>query len=243
MAKREYRPTLGKTIQKIRKGKPHQLPVVFHRGQEFDGIIFRWVRDLEVALDAIDRALTIRERIPDHEWLTDNDSYVALCKWVETSLDRIQQFDLESGETLSRVIEQPWTDLRITRNDMVHAFQQNSPADVKGLVDDILPQLKRIIELLSISPKTVRNGQPTAIPVFSLDHLKGTLTPTTIEEGTNIGRVGTAYIYVSYDPYYRPHIALSGYEENGAQWTAMLYNEKETVHLEYIPQDRGPRLL
>lgn len=155
MARSEYRPDLRKTIRNVRKGKRHQLPVVFHRGQEFDGIIYRWVRDLEVALDSTERALAIGERISDDEWLTDNDSYVALCKWIETSLDRIQQFDAESGKTFSQVIALPWTDLRITRNDMVHAFQQNSPTDAKVLGNDHLPQLKGLIELLSICPKTV----------------------------------------------------------------------------------------
>ena len=150
MARSEYRPDLRETIRNVRKGKPHQFPVVFHRGQEFDGIIYRWVRDLEVALDSIDRASTIRERISDDEWLTDNDSYVTLCKWIETSLDRTQQFDAESGKTLSQVIALPWADLRITRNDMVHAFQQNTPTDAKGLANDSLPQLKQLIELLSI---------------------------------------------------------------------------------------------
>ena len=242
-ARREFRPDLRKTIRDIHKGKPHQLPAIFHRGQEFDGIIYRWVNDLEVALDSIDRALTTKGRIPDNEWSTNNDSYVALCKWVETSLDRIQQFDLESGRTFSQIIAMPWTDLRTTRNDIVHAFQRNSPEAVKDLVSDTLPQLKRLIQLLSISPKTVQSGQPTAIPVFSLDHLKETLIPLNVEPGATVGRVGTAYLYVCYDPYYRPHIALSGYQEDGTQWTAMLYNEKEPVHLEYIPQDRGPRPL
>lgn len=243
MARSEYRPDLRKTIRDIRKGKPHQLPIVFHRGQEFDGIIYRWERDLEVALDSIDRALAIRERISDDEWVTNNDSYVALCKWTETSLDRIQQFDAESSKTLSQIIALPWTDLRITRNDMVHAFQQNTPTDAKSLVNNCLPQLKQLIELLSITPKTVQNGQPTKIPIYHLDHLKEDLTPVTIKSGAQIGCVGTAYIYVCYDPYYRPHTALSGYQEDGTQWTGMLYNEKETVDLVYVPQNRGYQLL
>ena len=243
MARSEYRPDLRKTIGNIRKGKPHKLPAVFHRGQEFDGIIYRWVRDLEVALDSIDRALAIKERISDDEWLTDNDSYVALCKWIETSLDRIQQFDAESSKTLSQVIALPWTDLRITRNDMVHAFQQNTPTDAKVLVNERLPQLKQLIELLSIVPKTVQNGHPTKIPVYSLDHLKENLTPVTVEPGAQVGCIGTAYIYVHYDPYYRPHIALSGYQEDGTQWTAMLYNEKETVNSTYVPRNRGYPIL
>ena len=191
MARSEYRPDLRETIRNVRKGKPHQFPVVFHRGQEFDGIIYRWVRDLEVALDSIDRASTIRGRISDDEWLTDNDSYVALCKWIEASLDRIQQFDAESGKTLSQVIALPWADLRITRNDMVHAFQQNTPTDAKGLANDSLPQLKQLIELLSIAPKTVQSGQPMKIPAYSLDQLKEDLTPVTIESGAQIGCVGT----------------------------------------------------
>ena len=243
MARTEYRPDLRKTIQNIRKGKPHRLPAVFHRGQEFDGIIYRWVRDLEVALDSIDRALAIRERISDDEWLTDNDSYVALCKWTETSLDRVQQFDLESGKTFSQVIALPWMDMRITRNDMVHAFQQNNPTDAKGLVNDRLPQLKQLIELLSISPKTVQSGQPTIIPIYSSDHLKENLTPVTIEPGAQIGHIGTAYIYVCYDPYYRPHITLSGIKRMALNGQAMLYNEKETVGLKYVPQNRGYQLL
>ena len=243
MARSEYRPDLRETIRNVRKGRPHQFPVVFHRGQEFDGIIYRWVRDLEVALDSIDRASTIRERISDDEWLTDNDSYVALCKWIETSLDRIQQFDAESGKTLSQVIALPWADLRITRNDMVHAFQQNTPTDAKGLANDSLPQLKQLIELLSIAPKTVQSGQPMKIPAYSLDQLKEDLTPVTIESGAQIGCVGTAYTYVCYDPYYRPHITLSGYQEDGTQWAGMLYNEKETVDLVYVPQNRGYQLL
>ena len=243
MAKSEYRPDLRKTIRNIRKGKPHQLPVVFHRGQEFDGIIYRWVRDLEDSSDAIDRALAIRERISDDEWLTDNDSYVAMCKWIETSLDRIQQFDAESSKTLSQLIALSWTDLRITRNDMVHAFQQNTPTNTKGLVNDRLPQVKQLIELLSIAPKTIESGQPTKIPIYSLDHLKENLIPVTIEPGSQIGRIGTAYIYICYDPYYRPHTTLCGYQEDGTQWTGMLHNEKETVDFVYIPRNQGPQLL
>ena len=243
MAKREYRPDLRKTIQNVRKGIPHKLPLASHRGREYDGIIYRWVRDLEVALDSIERALSIRERIPEDGWTTDNDSYVALCKWVETSLDRIQQFDLESGKTLSQVIDLPWTDLRTSRNDMVHAFQQKTSTDAKDLVNGYLPQLKQLIELLSIAPKTVQSGQPTIIPIYHMDHLKEDLTPVTIEMGANVGRVGAAYIYVCYDPYYRPHIALSGHQENGTQWTGMLYNEREKVDLVYIPQNQGHRLL
>ena len=81
------------------------------------------------------------------------------------------------------------------------------------------------------------------IPAYSLDQLKEDLTPVTIESGAQIGCVGTAYIYVCYDPYYRPHITLSGYQEDGTQWAGMLYNEKETVDLVYVPQNRGYQLL
>ena len=72
---------------------------------------------------------------------------------------------------------------------MVHAFQQNTPTDAKGLANDSLPQLKQLIELLSIAPKTVQSGQPMKIPAYSLDQLKEDLTPVTIESGAQIGCV------------------------------------------------------
>ena len=239
MARQQRRPDLRDTLRKVRKGQPHKLPLAVHRGREFDGIIYRWVRDLEIAADAFRRSLDIRNRLSEDAWCVDNDSYVALCKWVETGLDRIQQFDAESRKTLSQVLALPWADLRIDRNDLAHSFQQDVPVEVKSLTDQHLPQLSRLIELFSVCPKPVKSGEPTVLPVYSLEHLRRNLAPLTVAEGAQIGRVGTAYIYVAYSEWYDPSVTLSGYQEDGVQWTATIHNEREAVDLTYIPTNRN----
>ena len=239
MTRQQLRPDLRETIRKVRKGQPHKLPLVVHRGAEFDRIVYYWVRDLELAADAFQRALDIRNGLSEDAWCVDNDSYVALCKWVETGLDRIQQFDLESHKTLSHVLALPWSDLRIDRNDIAHAFQQSMPEEVKSLVEQHLPQLNRLIELLSVCPKPIKSGQPTIIPVYSLESLRRNLTPVTVKEGANVGAVGSAYIYVAYDEWYYPHVTLSGYQEDGAYWTGMLHYEGERVESIFVPNNRS----
>ena len=214
-------------LERIRKGR--QLaprPLVYHRGATFDRIIFEWIRDIEKAQEALGKALELISRMKETDWEKDNLRYAATCKWIQSGLDSIQQWDIESGKSASLIASLPWKDLRVFRNNLSHAFQDMLPKEIKQVAEDNLPNLKLLLNLIYLSRQTIKRGDTQHIPVPNLDHLKKHLHPLTIEEGTHIGKVGTSLIYIGYDERYYPrHVHLSGYQEDGVVWTATPYND------------------
>ena len=129
----ERRPDQRKTyLNKIRKsGKTSTAPLVYYKGTSFDRIIFEWIRDLEKATDAIKKALEIASKMTEEDWSQDNNNYAATCKWIQTGLDSIQQWDSESGKSATAITSLPWKNLRAFRNNLTHAFQDTPPDEVK----------------------------------------------------------------------------------------------------------------
>ena len=240
MQRQQRRPDLRRTLEKVRKGQPHNKPLVSHKGAEWDAIIYTWNADLVLARNAFRGGREISERLHADAWAVDDDLYAALAKRVEDGLDRITQFDIES-KSLSAIFDLPWDDLRMTRNDIAHAFQRLSPIEVKAFVAEQLPQLTKLNEMTALCPRPLKSGEPTIIPIFDLEHLRQNLEPLTVKEGARIGRVGCAYIYIAYDEWYFPHVALSGYDDNGAQWTGQFHDARERVGMTFIPDSRTLR--
>ena len=203
-------------------------PLVHHRGTTFDRIIFEWVRDIEKAQEALGKALEIVSVMTERDWEKDNDRYAATCKWIQAGLDSIQQWDLESGESATFIATLPWKDLRVFRNNLTHAFQEMLPEEVKQVAEDTLPSLKLLLNLISLSKRPIKMGETQYISVPKIEYLRRELNPLTIGEGTQLGKVGTALIYIGYDDRYYPrYIHLSGYQEDGMVWTATPYNDQD----------------
>ena len=217
-------------LNKIRKsGKTSTAPLVYYKGTSFDRIIFEWIRDLEKATDAIKKALEIASKMTEEDWSQDNNHYAATCKWIQTGLDSIQQWDSESGKSATAITSLPWKNLRAFRNNLTHAFQDTPPDEVKQVADETLPTLKLLLNLINIRRQPLKRGETDYISVPGIEYLKRHLEPLTIREGTQLGHVGTALIYVGYDERYYPrYIHLTGYQEDGIIWTATPFNDQDT---------------
>ena len=225
----ERRPDLRRTyLEKVRhSGKPSPGPLVHHRGATFDRIIFEWVRDIEKAIEAIGKALAITSVMTERDWNKDNHEYAATCKWIQSGLDSFQQWNLESGDSATTIVNLPWKNLRVFRNNLTHSFQDTPPEEVKQVAEETLPSLKLLLNLINIGRYPTPKGDPYLIPVPELEYLRRELSPLTIGEGTQLGDVGTALIYIGYDEKYYPrHINLCGYQEDGVLWNATPYNDQ-----------------
>ena len=104
--------------------------------------------------------------------------------------------------------------------------------EINGVVEGIRQFRKNIIvnicDLIYLSRQPIKTGDTQYIPVPHLKHLKEHLNPLTIEEGTQIGEIGTSLIYIGYDERYCPrYVHLSGYQEDGVVWTATPYNNQD----------------
>ena len=166
-------------LENIRKGRElAPRPLVYHRGTAFDRIIFEWVRGIEKAQEALRRALKLISGMTEADWEKDNLRYAATCKWIQSGLDSIQQWDIESGESATLIASLPWKDLRVFRNDLTHAFQEMAPRDVKQVAENNLPSLKLMLNLIYLSKQPIKTEDTQHIPVPNLDHLKKHLTPS-----------------------------------------------------------------
>jgi uncharacterized protein with HEPN domain len=204
------------------------LPLVHHRGTTFDRIIFEWVRDIEKAQVAIRKALEISDLMTETEWERDNNNYAAICKWIQSGLDSIQQWNLESGESATIIATLRWKDLRVFRNNLSHAFQEMLPEEVKQVAEDTLPDLNLLLNLISLSKRPIKTGETQYISVPKIEYLRRELEPFTIAEGSQLGKIGTALINIGYDERYYPrHVHLNGYQEDGMMWTATPYNDQD----------------
>ena len=236
-----------KYLENIRKGrKLAPRPLVHHRGTAFDRIIFEWVRDIEKAQEALRKALELISGMTETDWEIDNHRYAATCKWIQAGLDSIQQWDIESGKSATLIASLPWKDLRVFRNNLTHAFQEMLPKEVRQVAEYNLPSLKLLLNLIYLSRQPIKTGDTQYIPVPHLKHLKEHLNPLTIEEGTQIGEIGTSLIYIGYDERYCPrYVHLSGFQEDGVVWTATPYNNQdgEPESSVMIPVQPGKHML
>ena len=162
------------------------------------------------------------------EWEKDNNNYAAICKWIQSGLDSIQQWDLESGGSATMIATLPWKDLRIFRNNLSHAFQEMLPEEVRQVAKDTLPSLKQLLNLVSLSKRPIKTGETQYISVPKIEDLRRELDPFTIAEGSQLWKIGTALINIGYDERYYPrYVHLNGYQEDGMMWTATPYNDQD----------------
>ena len=228
---------MGETIDKIRKGsKVPPMPFVYYEGHEFDRIIYQWVQDLQNALNAIEKALTIRQSLADDAWNDSSNDYTAMCKWTETALDSLRQWESESGRkdymgTLSQVAAKfDWKPLTMFRNNLSHSFTSADPSDVRLVVNEMLPKLKVLLNLIAICPSVTERYKPFTFPLYSLDYLKRMVTPLTIQEGASL-EIGSSILDINYDNQYYPRIQFSGYDENGLAWAVQPYHSSENIKM------------
>ncbi len=241
MIKKEIRPYWKEIIRKTRQGKKiSPLLKVTYKGQIFDQIIAQWAKDLEVADRAIGRAIGLRSRMAGNDWTEDNDDYIALCKWIETGLDGLRQWNSESGyypikpQTLeSGVLDHiaaqlDWKQMNTVRNNLTHSILECDPSEVQLFADEVLPDLRTLLGLIRIHPQTVKYGSPIVAPVYEHGYLREITKPLDMEEGARF-EIGSCVVCISYDDFYVPRIIFVGHDSNGHQWNGTLHNEHERL--------------
>ena len=241
MMQTEKRRYWREVITKMRRCEPVEaLPMVSHKGELFDRIIYQWVEDLQTAASSIDRAIALRGRLGAGEWGMSDPDYTAMCKWVETGLDRLRQWDSESGwypcrpkedeiGVLSYIAAQlDWKGMRTLRNNLAHSFAACDPAEVKAILESLLGDLQRLLGLIRICPRIIKRGDPFTFPIFSKETMMRLVEPLDAEEGAEF-RIGSVLILINYDEVYVPRIGFSGISTSGSLWTGILYNGAEDL--------------
>ena len=138
-----------KLIARIRKGEEPNPPLVFHTAEPpawfsddstalWDPIIYRWYSLLRQAQSSMKRALRIRHGMEADDWGLDNNDYVAMCKWMETGIDGIKQWNFESDDIVEDILSGlEWKNVSDLRNALSHSFMESSIAAVKRATKEL----------------------------------------------------------------------------------------------------------
>ena len=226
-------------IARIRKGKepnPQLLyctdvfPALLSDGCPalWDHIIYRWYSLLRNSRLSMKNALDIRHRMKADDWSLDNNDYVAMCKWIETGIDGIKQWNFESDNIVEDILSGlKWENVRKLRNALSHSFMESSVAAVKRATDEWLPEFIFILSNLSLCPAPrIPAKNRFVLPEFKIESMKrvGVLPldiqckKNEIEAGAKIS-YRCAFFYVHYDKMYRHYIFYTGYDHFGRHWT------------------------
>lgn len=145
-------PQTQKLIAEIRKGKKPNprllyctdvIPALLSDGSPalWDHIIYRWYSLLRQSQSSMKRALYIRHGMKAEDWDLDNNDYVAMCKWIETGIDGIKQWNYESGNIVEDILSGlEWKNVSDLRNALSHSFVESSVTAVKRATDEWLPE-------------------------------------------------------------------------------------------------------
>ena len=226
-----------KLIARIRKGEEPNPPLVFHTAEPpawfsddstalWDPIIYRWYSLLLQAQSSMKRALRIRHGMEADDWGLDNNDYVAMCKWMETGIDGIKQWNFESDDIVEDILSGlEWKNVSDLRNALSHSFMESSIAAVKRATDEWLPEPVVIVSSLSLCPVPRNSKGGFVIPEFKIEAMKRVeMLPLDVQSKKDEIEAGAkifyrcAFLYINYDEMYHHHIFYAGYDHFGRHW-------------------------
>lgn len=224
-------------IARIRKGKEPNPRLVYRTAVPpawfsddsmalWDPIIYRWYSLLRQAQSSMKRALHIRHGMEADDWSFDNNDYVAMCKWIETGIDGIKQWNFESDNNVESILSGlEWKNVSELRNSLSHSFMESSVAALKRATDKWLPEFVVILSSLNFCPvpRTTKGG--FVIPEFKIEAMKRIeMLPLDIQSKKDDIEAGAkifyrcSLLYINYDEMYYHHIFYTGYDHFGRHW-------------------------
>lgn len=201
----------------------------------WDPFIHRWYSLLRNASNSIEHALRIRKNMMPCDWNINNSDYVAMCKWIESGIDGIRQWDFESDNIVENILSGlEWKSVSEFRNLLAHSFVDSHPQSVTKASDEWLPELLALLKNSAFCSVTTSKEFGFRIPRLKIEAMKrlGTLPldaqgrKDEIEAGAKIPHQ-CARLYFHYDPLYYHYIFYMGYDYFGRHW--MVAPRWETV--------------